>query len=283
MDGSSRQWAWVGGLALVFAPAAIALAGVWSSLDYYSHGFFVPLVAFWIALPRIRGLGPTGCHGGALAWLGITLGVYALGLLLGNPTLLGLALVGAVAGLVLRFWGREGLRALTLPLAFLLFAVPIPQAVLGPVIQTLQLWVSRAGVEILHGAGFAVLREGNVVLLADGQSLFVDEACSGITSIVTLLPLGVVLAWYTLRGGWARGLLVLAVVPIAMLGNLVRVLATVGAAHRFGVAQVTAGPLHDSAGLLTFVFACALLIGLGGVLRSVLPGERGESQLGSAA
>ena len=78
-----RQWILVGGLALVFIPAFRALAEVWSTLDYYSHGFLVPIVAYWIALPRIRRLGPPGAHAEGLLVLGAALVLYAVGLGLG--------------------------------------------------------------------------------------------------------------------------------------------------------------------------------------------------------
>ena len=46
-----RPWEWffLGGLALVYVPAFMDLAGVWRSVDYYSHGFLVPFVAIWAA------------------------------------------------------------------------------------------------------------------------------------------------------------------------------------------------------------------------------------------
>ena len=43
------EWLLAALLVLVFAPAGIALGGVWSSVDYYSHGFLVPVVAYWAA------------------------------------------------------------------------------------------------------------------------------------------------------------------------------------------------------------------------------------------
>ena len=82
-----------------------------------------------------------------------------------------------------------------------------------------------------------------------------------------MAPLGVILAYFTEKTLLRRGLLVASVIPLAMIGNLVRVLGTVAAADAFGVARATSGPIHDSAGVLTFVLACLLLIGFGGLLR----------------
>ena len=125
-------------------------------------------------------------------------------------------------------------------------------------------------VDLLHALDFTVLREGNVVSLPGGQTLFVTEACSGITSIVTLLPLGVLLAALGEPTRARQVVLVVAVVPIAMLGNMLRVLVTVFAANSYGVATATSGALHDSAGLLTFVGECLVLIALTPLMRRIL-------------
>jgi exosortase len=262
------------GVGVVFAPAVLAMARVWTAHEYYSHGFLVPLVAWWLFAAQRRALGPPGRDPRGLRLLAAAALLLAAGFAVGSPTLLGLSVVGAAAALVLTGWGPAGLRRVAFPVGFLLFMVPLPPSLLDPLILRLQLWVSDAGVDALHLLGFAVLREGNVVVLPGGQQLFVDEACSGITSVVTLLPLGAVLAHLGARGWLRRTAVVLAVVPIAMFGNWLRVLGTVAAVQRFGTDRVLAGPLHESAGLLTFLFACTLLVGLGALLRTRPAPER---------
>lgn len=257
----------VAAVALAFSPALIAMARVWSQHEYTSHGFLVPLIAGAMFAAKRRSLGHAWRDARGLALLGVATLLLALGLAAGSPTWMGVAFVGAMAGLVLRVYGTAGLRRLAFPLGFLLFMIPLPASVLTPIIVRLQLWVSEAAVGTLHAFGYSVLREGNVVLLPGDQRLFVDEACSGITSVVTLLPLAALLAYVSERGWLRRTVLFLAAVPIAMLGNWLRVLTTVAASERFGVEQVTHGALHESAGLITFVLACLLLIGFGALLR----------------
>jgi exosortase len=121
----------------------------------------------------------------------------------------------------------------------------------------------------------AVGREGNVIRLASGDALFVAEACSGITSLISLIPVGVLIARFTQEGLGRRLALVAAVVPAALLCNGIRVVATVIAANRFGVERATSGPLHESAGLLTSSFAVLLVIALG-ALMSRLAAQRAE-------
>ena len=254
-------------VAIAFAPALLAMARVWGAHEYTSHGFLVPFVAWWLFAAKRRALGPPGRDPRGLAGIGAAALLLATGFALGSPTVMGLAFVLAVASVVLTAWGPQGLRRVAFPVGFLLFMVPLPPALLDPLILKLQLWVSSAAVSSLQALGFALMREGNVVMLPGDRQLFVDEACSGITSVVTLLPLGALLANLAARGWLRRTALVIAVVPIAMLGNWLRVVGTVAAAQRFGPDRVLAGPLHESAGLLTFLFACSLLLALVALLR----------------
>jgi exosortase len=253
-------------VAAVFVPGVIALAQRWASAEYFQHGFLVPVVSLATAHPRIRGLGPSERHRGALAGLAAALALYALGMLAAEVALTGLAIVAAVASLVGYRWGARGLRALAFPIAFLLFMVPLPEAIVLPVVTWLQTLASAGAVAVLHLGGVAVLRDGNVMRLPNGEALFVAEACSGITSLLSLIPVGVLLARFTQTGAWRRAALVASVVPAALLGNAIRVIATVLAASAIGAQRATAGPLHESAGLLTSAFAVLLVVGFGVVL-----------------
>lgn len=265
----------VGLLAVAFVPALLALARAWSSADYLTHGFLVPVVAYWMSRKRGHRLGAPGRDARGALLIGLSALLYAVGLAQGSVSLQGLAVVLAAAGVVALFWGPAGLRRYAIPLSFLLFMVPPPPSLLSPIIVWLQLEVTLTSVNLLQAIGYTVLRQGNVVLLPGGGSLFVADACSGITSIVTLLPLGVMLAYFRAQSRLQGFALVAAVIPVAMIGNLVRVLVTVSAATHFGVERATSGPLHESAGLLTFVLECLVLIGLIPLVRFI-PSEWGS-------
>lgn len=262
---TDELWLWIG-TAVVFVPGVLALAQRWASAEYFQHGFLVPVVSLASAHPRLRGLGPSERHRRALFGLGFALVLDALGAAAGEAALSGLALVGAVAALVGYRWGVRGLRRLAFPLGFLLFMVPLPEAIVLPIVTKLQMFASAGAVAVLHAFGVAVTRDGNVMRLANGDALFVAEACSGITSLLSLIPVGVVLARFTQTGLWQRLAVVAAVVPAALLGNMIRVVATVVAADVYGAQRATSGTLHDMAGLLTSVFAVLIVVALAGVI-----------------
>jgi exosortase len=263
-----REWLLAGLLVAAFAPALVALAQVWANVEYQSHGFLVPVVALWAFYrerPRRSKLEATPDRRGLIV-LALAFAAYLLGLAAGGVSLQGAALVAAVAGLVLYSRGARWLRALAFPVGFLIFMVPPPSNWIAPAIVRLQLFVSSASISLLQAFSVQVTRDGNIFNLPGGESLYVAEACSGVTSIITLTPLAVLLAHFTLRRWGSRLILFAAVIPLAMAGNLARVIATVLASIAIGTEHATAGPIHEAAGLLTYVVACGLMLALGAVL-----------------
>ncbi len=270
------EWVLLLALGVVFAPALVELSDVWSRYDYYSHGYLVPLAALWAAtaqrnvlpgLPRERSL-----PGGAL--LGLSLMLYLVGRLASIVSLQGLALVLSIASAVYFARGSAWVRRLGFSISYLLFMVPVPQGWITPLIAELQLFVSAAAIRIVHLLDMPVYRDGNVMHLPGGESLFVAEACSGITSILTLVPLAVFLAYFTQPSLARRLVLVVAVVPLAMLGNLTRVVLTIYVAQEYGSELATGDLLHQWAGIATYVLGCLALLAVGRLMDLVLAARK---------
>jgi len=260
-------------LAIALVPTVIALSKIWGRYDYYSHGYLVPVAALWAAtaqrrvlpkLPRERSLAGLGLLGFGLI-LNVAAGLASI------VSLQGVSLLLCVAGAVWFTRGLAWLRALAFSISYLIFMVPVPDAWITPLIARLQLFVSAAAIPLVSAIGIPVEREGNVMWLPDGTSLFVAEACSGITSILTLIPLAVFLAWFTQPGLARRAVLVVAVIPLAMAGNLVRVVVTVWVAHHHSVEVATGESLHDLAGVATYVVGCLALLAIGRALDAFVP------------
>ncbi len=254
---------------LAFVPAFLGIIKVSGTTEYGSHAPLVPLVAFWLALrvPRSRWAaleerdqrGLPGLIAGAL--------IYVLGITSVDLFIQGLAFMIVVAGALVYARGWSALKAQAFPVGFLFFMIPLPVSWVQPIIFRLQLWVSEASITLLQSAGHILLREGNILVLPGEVLLGVDEACSGITSVLTLVPLGLVIA-YLMGKPFGRQIpVILAIVPVAMLGNLLRVLITVVLAESRGVAFATGGSLHTTLGLFTYLFAISVLLGLSALLR----------------
>jgi exosortase len=233
----------------------------------YSHGLLVPCAAAWLVYERrsrLAALAPHPAGSAVLIVLGgmVLMVAGTLAAELFTTRLSGLIVITGLIGFIL---GYRYVRTLALPLAFLLFMVPLPALVLNAIAFPLQLLASQMAVSILQGIGVPVLREGNVILLPN-ITLEVVEACSGLRSLVSLGALSVLLAALTLRGTVPRLVLIASSLPIAVITNSVRVSVTGVLAYRFG-AQLAEGFLHGFSGWVVFVIAFVLLGVEGGALR----------------
>jgi exosortase len=247
-------------VAVAYWPVLAKLARQWLDDENASHGLIVvPLAVYlvWAARQRWGSTMVRPALTGLVAVAG-SLVLYAAGILGAELYLSRMSLVGVLAGATLYVWGWSHLRLVLFPLALLALSVPLPAIVLNQVTFPLQLLASRVGETVISAAGVPVLREGNVLVLAD-TTLEVAEACSGIRSLVSLVTLAVVAAYF--RGGTSAGgaALVVLAVPIAVIANAARVAGTGLAAHYWG-AGAAEGFFHTFSGWLVFVVAAALLL-----------------------
>jgi exosortase len=247
------------------------LVSDWNTDDNYSHGFFIiPLSAFFL-WERRADLAAARQSWSALGLVLVLLGVLVLlaGLLGADRFLPRVSLLMVLTGTVWFLWGWQTLRVAAFPLAFLTLMVPLPALLFNQIAFPLQLVASQAGELVLAGLGIPVLREGNVIILAH-TTLEVAEACSGIRSLISLLTLGIVFAYFTDPRGGVRAAIALSTIPIAIVANAARVAGTGVAAHYYGDAAAQ-GFFHTFSGWIVFIVAFALVLIVARLLLMVLP------------
>jgi exosortase D (VPLPA-CTERM-specific) len=259
-------------LAGLYAAVAPALVRQWANDDDYTHGFLIlPLALYfaWEGRRRLKRLPvkPSPWGAGLLAFGLLMLVVGAVG---AELFLQRSSFIVVLAGLVWLILGTAYLRELAFPLAFLVFMVPLPAIVMNAVAFPLQLFAAQTATFCMQAAGIPVLREGNVITLAE-TTLEVAEACSGIRSLQALLALGAVYGYFTQKATWKRWALVLLSVPIAIAANAFRVAGTGFLAHYWG-SEMAQGFYHGFAGWIVFVVAFALLLGCGALLAKLPDG-----------
>jgi exosortase len=234
----------------------------WWSDGNYSHGFLVPLFSgllLWRQRERLRALTPGGATAGLFVILA-GVGTLLLGDLAAESFLMRSSLIVILAGLVLFHLGPQVLRAMAFPLAFLVFMVPLPATLLYAITFPLQSLAATQAAWLLDLLGIPVLLDGNVIHLTQ-ISLGVTEACSGIRSLISLLAGAVAWAYLMLPGGWISVAFVASAVPITILANTGRVVATGLIGQWLGV-DYAAGFFHDLAGWVVYVFAFVSLVGV---------------------
>ncbi len=261
-------WAWIGALLLVsYTPVLWRLVRQWDTDPDMGHGFFVPVVAAFIAWQKRRELL-------ALApspnWWGLAVVLYgALQLYiatLGAELFLArTAFVISIIGVILLLRGTAYIRVLAFPLFLLFFMIPIPSVVYNSLTFPLQLLASRVSTSALDWMQIPVLREGNVLELAQ-QKLSVVEACSGIRSLLSLSFLSLVYGYFFESKIWMRVVLFLATIPIAIVANASRVTLT-GVLTEYKP-ELAEGFFHTASGWVIFMVALAILI----VLHQILNG-----------
>lgn len=264
------------GLAALYVPTGLDLArGLWRD-DAYAHGPIIAAVFAWL-LWRSRAalvdesFPPAPVVGSALLASGLAF--YLLGRTQSLMVFEAASLIPVAAGAILMLRGFQGLRALAFPILFLAFLVPLPGFVLDLVSVPLKEVVSSAVTWLLQLLSYPVEREGVVLWVGDHQMLVAD-ACSGLNSLYSLFALGLLYAHVTDRKASGSNLprtllLILAVLPIAIIANIARVLALVLVTYHFGD-DAAKGWVHDLAGLLVFGMALQLLVGWDALVRMVI-------------
>lgn len=263
-----------GSFLLLYWPVIAKLVHDWSADENYSHGFLiVPLSAYlaWERRDRLRVIPVRGTALGLLLVAGSLLLLVA-GVLGAELFITRISMIGMVIGMILFVLGHEHLEALIFPVGLLLLMVPIPAILFNQILFPLQLLASRVGEASLSAAGIPVLREGNVIILANTK-LEVAEACSGIRSLVSLLTLAIVYGYFVDPRVGIRTAIALSAIPVAILANGVRVAGTGFAAHYYGP-EAAQGFFHTFSGWLVFVVAFVLLVAVMQMLRWLSPPAR---------
>ncbi|MGB2662387.1 MAG: exosortase A [Candidatus Acidiferrum sp.] len=254
---------------LLYAPILKLLVMQWWSDPDYAHGFFVPLVSGYILWHQRERWLKSECRPSNFGFLVMAGG---LALLIGGSLGAELftsrfSLLVLLAGMVLYLKGWRTLRIVSFPLAFLLFAIPIPVIIYNQITFPLQLLASRFATFWLELLQVPVLREGNVLILPN-YSLEVVEACSGVRSLMTLISLAVAYGYLADQQRWVRYILPVLMVPIAILSNAIRILGTGLLTFHFGP-KAAQGFFHEFSGWVIFVAALLLMLACHWILKRI--------------
>lgn len=249
------------------------LAVTWVSDGIYSLCPFVPLISLGLIYLNRNHLRALPVKPSAVGLVGVALGVAVtvwfdfrlVGLHLFTPALMALIVTGVI--LALRGW--ETLHQMAFPIAFLLFLLPVPPNLLVVIDYPLQALCARATAGVGNMVGLNLQSAGAQLLFPNPDlAVLVAPACNGLRSSVALLAIAAVYA-YILKGKWyRRSALVVAAIPLAYLGNFVRLLGIVGIVSESGERILKYMPFLDAClGLLTFALPLALLFFLARTLQ----------------
>lgn len=249
---------------LLFFPTWLWLGDAWLSDPYYSHGPLVLLISLYFVwarrkvfterapAPNNRGLvlviAALSAHLWATAWRAYYISALMI------PV--------ALLGLLIALFGWQLARRFLFPLGFLIFMVPLPLAErFGPVLEG---WTATSATAFAQFVGVAARNEGSQVFLPN-STFTVGIPCGGLRSVIAITTLVTLWVYIVHARAWARGIVLLAAIPIALAANTLRITLLFAIASAWG-AEVGMDYFHSWSSPVLFLLAFALLLALAKVL-----------------
>jgi exosortase C (VPDSG-CTERM-specific) len=252
-------------LVLCFSRPLYDLVRFAISSELYSHIVLIPFISAYLVWVKRQTLPPpsTPARSWAVFFLAAGLAVIAgfwIAVLSGSKlarvdslaltTFSFLLLFGGVCGL---FLGKQTLRAIAFPLGFLVFMAPFPLLVLTWMETVLQHASAVAAYAFFKISGMPVFNDGLVFMLP-GFNMEVAPECSGIHSSLALFITSLLAGYFFLRTPWKRAALTLAVIPLAVLRNGLRIF-TIGQLCVRISPEMIHSPIHRRGGPMFFVLS----------------------------
>ena len=287
---SPATWVKIG----VFAALLVALhywqlpmlVTKWRDDPNWSHGFLIPLFSLYLLYARRRELLAAKqriCIVGLPILIFGILAQIAAYYPIRNRWLTNLTMTVVLFGLVLYLAGPQIIRLTWLPIVFLVFAMPMPGKLYADVALPLQEFAAMTSTVILRLFGVQIdVTASNLTVVTNSgalRDLTVEEACSGVRSLMAFVAIGVAIAYLENRPAWQRVVLVMFTVPIAVLCNVIRVAVT---CTMYVIDRPELGQdfMHNFMGLVMLIPAFLMLWAVGWLLQHLFVEE--EDQPGDA-
>ena len=262
-------------LAVFVWPAFAHAVEVWSTDTEFNYGFFVPPLAvgmlWWRrdALRRRIGRG----HAAGLVIVALAIVLTLVGRRTGINVLAGLAVTPLLIGLAVYLWGWSAARVVAFPALFLVFGLGLYRGLLNSLGFVLQDVTATGAALAATALGLNLTRDGLILQSVATQpeyAFVVAQACSGMSSLLSLLTLSALLI-YAMRGSIpAKSAVVLSVLPLVVVANTLRVTLVLVIASRFGQ-DAALGFFHGASSLILFGVAMYGMFVVSQVVRCKLP------------
>ncbi len=244
--------------------------GLWAK-PHYQHFPFVLLAAVLLCVARLRS--PEASDLKLPNWLtyaayGLAWSLLGVAYIIPSPLLAAASLIVLVGGWLLRVSQQLGQGMPLGPWLLLWLILPPPLGLDRSLMQQLQRSSSTLSSYFLDLVGIDHLMDGNALVLPDKQ-LFVDEACSGIISVVSILTCAAMYGVWRRRGVVHTLLLIGLAAGWATLLNVVRI-SSIAVAWSWGGIDWSAGNPHTLLGLAVFALSLLTLAATDWFLKAAL-------------
>ncbi|MCC6219921.1 MAG: exosortase/archaeosortase family protein [Deltaproteobacteria bacterium] len=252
----------------LYLPTLTEIALICLRDDNYSHGLLLPFLSIWIicnarlkinALTSSRELEdkPTTIPISGIFLLLAGLAVFIFGRQTQLLFLLWLSFFPTLIGTLYLILGRDVARLLAPAICINFLAKPLPDILAQRIFNSSQTLAARASAVVLDVSGVPVFLKGNVIAIP-GMDLLVEEACSGMRSVLALITVAIVIIVLKNARHITKLITLLLAVLLAVIFNIVRVAGT-GLMAYFVSPSIAQGFLHSFSGAIAFLLGFAVL------------------------
>lgn len=229
----------------------------WNETNDLMHGFAVPFLFVAFSFHALKSMSKVDRSSGGLGLVVLAIGLlfYVASMRTIQPRLALIGLPFLLTGSFMYALGWKKGSYMLFPAFFLWFAIPVPG--LNQMTNHLQVFVTQACYYVGSGVGMDLINTGNNIHSASDKWDFnIAEGCSGVRSLMALVMIAAIYAYYTQKDFWKKAVVFGSALPLALFGNFCRVF-TILVLAELGFEDFAANAYHDFSGLLLF-FPAAL-------------------------
>jgi exosortase len=232
----------------------------------YSHGYFIPFVSLfilWFKRKEIFSVDKRVDMRGLIVVI-LALAFHWLGAKMQQTRFSLISLVLLTWGVPFYLFGWQMAKKLIFPCSYLIFCVPLN--FMDVMAFPLRIFSTVLATDLLNGIGISAVRSGTAIYsaVAGGFEFDVADPCSGLRSLLAMTALTAVYAYFTQRTLIRQWALFLASIPLAVAGNIARIVTIAVMAEAFG-GKVALGLYHDYSGYILFTASITMMVLLGGL------------------
>lgn len=252
-------------LTALYTPVFIQLyRSRWETIDY-THAYFILPLSLWFVWTKRDFLvknthdSTSAASFASLTSIIIGCAMFVFGWKQDYLFIATLSLIPILFGIIHYLYGKYITKALLFPILYLLLLVPPPLGILDSITLPMRQGISIASAAILQTFQYPIVRDGLLLLIGDHE-IYMGAPCSGFRSLITMISLGIAYVYITKSQRKTKIALLTAIVPLALLGNLIRVTSMCLVTFYFG--DDIGHKYHDLSGFVIFIILILGLIGI---------------------
>lgn len=232
----------------------------------YSHGYFIPFVSIGVIWYKRKEIFNVATQ---VDWKGLVIVIGALflhwlGAKMQQTRISLMSLILLFWGIPFYLFGWQLAKRLIFPVSYLIFCIPLN--FMDVIAFPLRMLSTKMAVGMLQGIGIEAARNGTAILIPSMPTgMDVADPCSGLRSLLAMTALTAVYAYFTQKTLVRKWLLFLASIPLAVIGNIARIVTIAVVAEALGP-KPALGLYHDYSGYILFTAAITAMVVIGGIL-----------------